>query len=64
MRLIDDFLVIHEYADELAALFVDFGPIRRLGDLLEAPILGGYGLVFAAYTFNYQNVLRPSRPLR
>lgn len=52
--LIDDLILVHEFADDLVALIVDFDRTRQQKDILEAVVFAGYGVMFLWYCYRYR----------
>lgn len=58
MLLLDDFLLIHEFSDEVVSVFVDFDRTREQKDVLEAAVFAGYASVFTIYAWTFRDLLR------
>lgn len=58
MLLVDDFLLVHEFSDEVVSVFVDFDRTREQKDVLEAMVFAGYASVFAIYAWTFRDLLR------
>lgn len=56
--LVDDLLLVHEFADDVATTFIDFQVTRARKDILEALVFAVYGAGFAVYLFLYRDILR------
>ena len=52
--LIDDLILVHEFADDVVAVFVDFDRTRQQKDILEALVFAAYGAMFLWYCFRYR----------
>jgi hypothetical protein len=65
LLLIDDLLLVHEFADDLALVAVDFEPTRARKNLLEAAVFGCYGVLALIYGWTFRGQLRQldRRPL-
>lgn len=61
--LVDDLLLVHEFADDTVAFFVDFERSRRQKDLLEATVFAAYAVMFGFYAFWFRDVLLAAREL-
>lgn len=57
MLLVDDFLLVHEFSDEVVSVFVDFDRTREQKDVLEAMVFAGYASVFAVYAWAFRDLL-------
>lgn len=61
--LVDDLLLVHEFADDVVARFIDFDRTRRQKDFLEGTVFAAYATLFALYAYRYRAVLRAARDL-
>ncbi len=61
--LIDDLLLVHEFADDVVARFVDFDRTRRQKDFLESVVFAGYAMMFAVYLAVFRDRLRAAKDL-
>ena len=63
---VDDFLLVHELADDLALLIVDFDATRGRKNILEAAVFACYGLLALVYWWRFRPQFRQldHRPLR
>ncbi len=55
--LLDDFLLIHEYADDAVGFFVEFEHTRDRKDLLELTVFAAYGLIVSWYLLAHRAVI-------
>lgn len=55
--LIDDFLLVHEFSDEVVGVVVDFDRTREQKDILETAVFGGYALILAGYAATFRQEL-------
>lgn len=62
--LLDDFLLVHEFADDVVSVFVDFDRTREQKDILEGVVFLGYGLLFLAYGYYYRQEILGSKDRR
>lgn len=62
--LVDDFLLVHEFSDEVVSVFVDFDRTREQKDILEAAVFTGYGLLFLVYGYYFRTEILGSRHRR
>jgi hypothetical protein len=65
LLLVDDFLLVHEFGDDIALSFVDFDPTRGRKNIIETTVFAGYGLVALACAWRFRDRLRQvdRRPL-
>jgi hypothetical protein len=61
--LVDDFLLVHEYADDAVGFVVDFDHSRRRKNILELVVFGLYGLMVASYLRRFRAEIAASRNL-
>lgn len=55
MLLVDDFLLVHEYSDEIVSVFIDFDRTREQKDVLEMATFAGYAAVFGTYVWIFRD---------
>lgn len=65
LLLLDDFLLVHEYGDDLALLVLDFDPTRERKNVIESAVFAGYGMVAVGCGWRFRSRLRgvDRRPL-
>ena len=66
MLLLDDLLLVHEFADDMVGYFVDFDHTRGQKDLLELFVFAGYGVIVGLYLIRHRKTIATTRhlPLR
>ncbi len=62
--LVDDFLLVHEFSDEVVSVFVDFDRTREQKDVLEGMVFACYGALFLWYCFHFRQEILGSRHRR
>lgn len=58
LLLVDDFWLIHELADNVVGVFIDFDHTRSQKDLLESVVFAGYGLLLLVYLAVCRELIR------
>ncbi|MEL7155971.1 MAG: hypothetical protein AAFN30_05155 [Actinomycetota bacterium] len=58
LLLIDDFLLVHEFGDDVARWFVDFEATTGRKNVIESAIFAGYGLVVLTYGRRFRRQFR------
>jgi hypothetical protein len=55
---LDDYLAVHESADDVVTLFIGGDASRLMKDLLELLVFGAYGVAFVAYLVAFRGLIR------
>lgn len=63
MLLLDDLLLLHEFADDTVGFFVEFDHTRRRKDLLELIVFAGYGVIVGWYLVRHRVAIAATRHL-